>query len=272
MNEKQGISLSHYRPGDEKKIVDFLNLCFGYSGWGDMQKWYWNYTSYPAFEEKNVFTMRKEDEIVGHRGLRFRNLAIKGCNIPTALLGDTAVDPRYRCLGIYRWLHKLTLETARSRGACLAFTWNRKGSTTYRNNKKTHFIELKQSPTYFRIINPEKLFKVGVSNFIRENKEVKNVLLGLKTNLYLGLGRFEFPIAELLDQGGEQLLTKGRKMLVVFHEMSLPLLVNLKNGGKFRKIKCLFLLFFGQKVKIRFSSPIALLQGISTGLRLLRHV
>lgn len=271
MNEKQRISLSHYRPGDEKRIVDFLNLCFGHTGWGDMQKWYWNYTSYPAFEGKNVFTIRKEDEIVGHRGLHFRNLVVRGCTIPTASLGDTAVDPRYRCRGLYRWLHKLTLEAARSGGACLAFTWNRKGSTTYRNNRKTYFIELKQSPTYFRIINPEKLLKVKVSNFIRENKEVENMLLGLKTSLYLSLGGFEFPIAELLDRDSERLLTK-RRMLVVFHEMALPLLVNLKNRGKFRKIKCLLLLFLGQKVRIKFSSPIALLKSILTGLRLLRYV
>ena len=68
-------TIRSYEPGDEVCLVDFLNLCYG--DWGILQQWEWRYTDYPTFEKDNTFILESNGEIVGHRGLQYRDLVIR---------------------------------------------------------------------------------------------------------------------------------------------------------------------------------------------------
>ncbi|GAH04215.1 unnamed protein product, partial [marine sediment metagenome] len=108
---EHNIAIRPYQIGEEAQIVDFLNLCYGQ--WGTLAKWEGLYPQYPTFDKDSVFIIEENGEIVGHRGLHFRNLVVRHRdNIPTATLGDTAIHPLYRSLGLYARLHEVTLRVA----------------------------------------------------------------------------------------------------------------------------------------------------------------
>jgi len=275
MDEKQKLaqfSLRPFKPGDEANLVDFLNLCYP-GGWGDMEQWVWAYPRNPFFERDNVFIIESNNQIVGHRGMHLRELIIRGKRVPIAFLGDTAIHPDYRAFGLYSRLHQTTLKAAKFKGACLALTGNSRGSITYNHNKKTGFIEIKRSHTYIKVINYEKFFQKQVSDFIARREKLKSLLQGLETNLYLHFGKAEFSLKELLNRDNLTLAasSKSGEVRVILAESSLPWLVEFATGGKLRKMGSLLALLFSRKMKIRFSSALALMKVAWAGVRMVRH-
>lgn len=249
----ENITVRHYKDGDEAKIVDFLNLCCG--EWGTVRKWQGLYSQYPTFDKDNVFIVESDDEVIGHRGLHFRDLMLRGNKkVSTALLGDTAVHPNYRGSGIYDKLHGITLRAAAAKGGCLAFTWNLKGSSTYNHNKKTGFVEIKQALAYMKITNPEKIFRGGLFDLIYKNQKLKKTLQNLNSELYFCLGKSEFSIAELLGVTNQKPKGNRETIKLIFDESSLSALASFRNRGKLWRIRCLALLALRRKMKVKFGS------------------
>jgi len=267
-NLSQKISLRPYRAGDENNIVDFLNFAYP-RGWGDLEQWKWHYVDYPTFEKDTVFILETDGTIVGHRGLFLRDVFIPSIGkVRTVSFGGTAVHPDFRGFGTYSRLHQATLETARSKNACLVFTWNARGLITYRHNKKTGFTEVRRGAYYAKILNHEKVLKSQFSDFMRGNGEIVNLVKGFKDHLYLGTGNSLFSVAEIL--GGEPDLTKARKRVkIIFDQSAFPLMLKFKEGGKLQKVISLFSLLLSRKMKIRFTSLSILLKLAWRGVRII---
>lgn len=276
MDERQKLanfSLRPFKPGDEATLVDFLNLCFSGSS-QNKEHWEWAYPRDPFFDRSNIFVIESNNQIIGHRSLHPRQLIIRGKKVPTAFLGATAIHPSYRGQGLYTRLHQATLNAARSRGVCLALTRNSRGSITYNHNKKTGFIEIAQSPTYIKPINYEKFFKGEVSGFIARRGKLKSIVQGFETNLYLHFGDAEFSLLELLSEDNPTAAVSDKKgeVRIILAKNSLPLLVKFLVSGKLQKMKCLLLLLLSRKMKIRFSSFLALAKVVRVGIRAVKYV
>jgi len=263
-----GITIRSYKSGDEAEIVDLLNLCYG--GWGDLRKWQALYAKYPTFTKDDVFIIENEGEVIGHGGLRFRDIELsQGHRISTVSLGDAAVHPQCRGLGLYASLHQARLQAAESRGASLVLSWNLKGSTTYNRNKKTGFIELRQAPAYMKVINPGKVLESGLSDFIHKNQKLRSVLQDLGNDLYFAVGAAEFSVAELLGKIKQQPKVTREGVKLILAESSLPLLTNFRTMSKVQRIRGLTLLLLRRRVKIRFGSPVAFLKVARKGVAIL---
>jgi len=247
------ITIRPYNTGDEEQILDLLNRCYG--EWGNLQKWRAFYTNYPNFTSDDIFIIENCDEIVGHRGLHFRDVKLNQVNVnSTVTLGDTAIHPSYRKHGLYTNLHYVTLEAAKNRGAILAFTWNLKGSTTYNNNKKTGFVEIRQLPTYMKVINPGKVLKTGISDFVFKNQRMRNTIVKLRTDIIFVIGETEFSVAELLAETDQQLEERENKVSLTVDENAISLLTNFRAMNSLERFRSLVSLLLYRKVKVRFSS------------------
>lgn len=255
-----------YKPGDENEIIDFLNLSYG--GWGDIQQWKWKYAEYPTFEKDNIFIVEIDNNIVGHRGLFFRDIIFSTGKICTASLGDTAVHPNYRGYGIYTTIHNATIQVAKSKNACIIFTGNARGGITYKHNKKTGFIGIKR-PIYIKMLNPEKIFQTQFKSRIKKNKKLMKLVDDLKKHLYIGMGNSIFSIMELFDDYSQRLnKSKSKERVeILFSEDTFPLLIKLKNTGKVGKGFYLLWLVLSGKLKIKFTSLRILFKFIWRGVR-----
>jgi len=276
MDDKQRadeFTLRSFKPGDEASLVALLNLCYP-GGWGSREGWEWRYPHCPSFQRENIFVIESNNQIIGHGGLHLGELIIRGNQVSTGSDVDGAVHPAHRGSGLWTRLHQARSERARSKGVCLSIMWPAKGSITYNHYKKTGFIEVKQSHTYLKPINEEKVFKGELSDFIAHREELKCLLQGLGTNLHLRFGEAEFSLDDLLHIDSSSLPANNKKgeIRIVLAKTSLHLLGEFVSGGKLRKIKAILLLFLSRKLKIRFSSPIALLKVARTGIRIVAYV
>lgn len=262
------IIVRHYKNGDEAKIVDLLNLCYG--EWGEVAKWQGLFPRYPTFNKNDVFILESNGEIIGHRSSRFRHLITPdNRSIFTAQFADTAVHPKYRRFGLYTRLHGLTLHAVRAKGACLIFTTNLRGSTTYNHNKKTGFIELGRAPAYAKIINPDKVLRSALSDFINKNQKIRDSLQILRNDLFFSIGKTEFSAVELLGETAQQVKTSGDRVTIIFAR-SLPFFVTkFRISGRLQKIASLVWLLLRGKIRIKFSSFKALAKFIRKGVRVL---
>lgn len=251
------IATRSYEPGDEAQILDFLNLCYG--EWGTIQKWCVRYTDYPTFNKDNVVLMEVNGGIVGHGGTHFRDFIVRKRKLYTASLTDAAVHPCYRGKGLYASLVDIRLKLARSRGACLVFTWHLKGSNPYNHNKKIGFIEVKQFPVYMKVIRPEKVIKSGLFDLLHKNQRLKETLWELGIDLFFCLGKFKFSTAELLSRVDKKLRKDRGKVEIVLDKNSLFIMANFRGMSKLKRIATLIMLILLRRMKIRFSSFKALL-------------
>jgi len=262
------IIVRHYKNGDEAKIVDLLNLCYG--EWGEVAKWQGLFPRYPTFNKNDVFILESNGEIIGHRSSRFRHLITPdNRSIFTAQFADTAVHPKYRRFGLYTRLHGLTLHAVRAKGACLIFTTNLRGSTTYKHNKKTGFIELGWAPAYAKIINPGKFLRSGLSDFINKNQKIRDSLQDLRNNLFFSIGKTEFSAVELLGEPAQQPKTSGSRVSIIFDESPLFLMTKFRTSSRLQRIASLVLLLLCGRIRIKFSSFKALAKFIRKGVRVL---
>ena len=276
-NTKPPISVREWRQGDEDNIIDFLNSAY-LGGWGNTAQWEWRYPRDPSFASSNIFIIERDDQIVGHRGFHPRQLVIQKKKIPVVFLGDTAISHNYQELGLYSSLHSATLEAAGNKGACLALTQNSRGSVTYRHNKKTGFVVIKQNSTYIKPINHTRVFQEEVSTFISRRKDLRHLLGSLETALAIQFDETVFSLRELLNDDSQTASPNKKKnaVRIILVKDSLTLLIRFAIGGRFEKVKCLALLVLHRKAKIKMRAKVSSLATLGrivfAGIRMLKYV
>jgi len=260
----ENFTFRSYKPGEGTNIVNFLNLCYGF--WGGLDKWQRLYPEYPNFNNNDIVIIEDKGEIIGHRGLHFRNLALSNkSNALTVSVADTAIHPRHRGSGLYAKLHRVTLQMARTKGAVMAFAWNLKGSATYKNNIKSGFIEIQQPLVYAQIIRPEKVLKAGLVHLIHRRGKLREAL-AKSGELYLTMGKSRLSLAELAGAKQEDL---GKRVEIILNKDALSLLVNFRSWGRWQRISSLIRLIITGKARIRTNAPGALAKLCVRGIKVL---
>ena len=258
------IKTRSFKRGDETQIVRLLNTCFG--DWGSVQKWNARYLRYPNFDEKDVFIIEKDGEIIGHEALHFKDLLLDNkFAVPTVTLSDAAVHPNYRGQGLHNKLLVFMLQEAKSRGAGLVFSWYLRDSGLHKHSKKMGFSEVKQPPAYMKIIRPEKLLRTGLLDFLHKSPGLEEKFDELSYDLYFGFGEATFSMAELLDKRSQN-TQKERKIQVVFNEDSLRSLIKFRNMTKRQRLFSLVSLLVLRRAKIKFGSFAAFMSLARKGL------
>ena len=242
-----------YKPGDEVKIVKFLNLCFG--DWGTLRKWRSSYLQYPTFSKDDVFIVERNGEIIGHESLHFRDLEInQDYKLLTVSLSDAAVHPHYRGRGIHNKLMEIMLQVAKLKGAGLVFCWYLRGTGLHAHSKKIGFVEIKQLPAYMKVLSPEKVLRSGLLDFVHKNQKLKNELQDVDYNLCFRFGKSQFSISELLNKADKKPVKNHKKVVIIFDESSISLLAKFRNMDKRQRLQQLVLLVLLRKAKVKFSS------------------
>ena len=260
-----------FKRGDEARIVNLLNLCFG--SWGTVQQWRKAYLQYPNFERDDVFIIEKKDKIIGYEGLQFRDLVLQpDCKIRTISLRDAAIHPRYRRRGLHAELLETMLQTAKSRGAGLVFSWYLRGTSLHTHSKDIGFIEVKQPPAYMKVIRPEKVLRSGLLDLLHKSQSLSKKLQDLDDHLSFRFGKSEFSVTKLLGKDDDKSAKDQRKVEIIFGEDSLVMLAKFRNMNKRQRLKCLISLFLLRRVKIRFSSFKALLNLTRKGLAVIGSI
>lgn len=247
----------HYKLGDEAKILDFLNLCYG--EWGTIEKWCTRYTKCPTASEDSVILMEANDGIIGHGGTILRDLIVWKRKLHTASLSDAAIHPRCRRKGLYARLVDMRLKAAKTKGACLAFTWHIKGSDAYNHNKKIGFIEVKQFPVYMKAVRPANVIKSGLLDLLHKNQRLKEVLKELEVDFRFRIGKLECSVAELLGRVDKKPKKDRSRIEIIIDENSLFVMTNFRNMSKIKRLTSIILLILLGRAKVRFSSFKALL-------------
>ncbi|MBA7564213.1 hypothetical protein ES708_05875 [subsurface metagenome] len=234
--------------------------------YGMADKPVWEEPEYPTFNNDDILIIEDSGEIIGHRGLHFRNAVLRGdSSVLTVSSGDTAIHPLHRGSGLDSELHETALQMAKTRGAVLAFAWHLKDSASYNRNIKSNFIEVKQTPVYARIIKPEKVLKAGLLHLIHRRAKLRQVLAKLK-EMYITIGKTRLSLAEL---AGEKPADSQKTIEVILKESSLSLLVNFRSWGKWRRVLTLVLLIITGKARLRTTSPGALVKLFIRGIEVL---
>jgi len=260
----KNLPLRSYKSGEETNIVSFLNLCYGV--WGKPDKWQRLYPEYPNFNGDDILIIEDKGEIIGHRGLHFRNLALsRDSSVFTVSSGDTAIHPRHRGSGLDRKLHDTALQMAKTRGAGMAFAWHLKGSASYHRNISSGFIEIRQTPVYAQIIKPEKVLKAGLLNLIHRRGKLREALAKSK-ELYLVIGNTRLSLAELAGARRED---SGKIIEVVLNKNAISSLVNFRSWGRWQRIGSLILFLITGKARVRTNTPGALAKLCVRGLKVL---
>ena len=242
-----------YKPGDEVRLVKFLNLCFG--EWGNLKKWHGLYPQYPTFNKDDVFIIEKNGEIIGHESLHFTDLVINGdCELRAVSLSDAAVHPHYRGRGIHNKLMEIMLKTAKLKGAGLVFCWYLRDTGLHVHSKKIGFVEIKQPPAYMKVLRPEKVLRSGLLDFMHKNQKLMNELQDVDHNLCFRFGKSEFSVAELLNKTDARARKSQKKVVIIFDESSVSFLAKFRNMDKRQRLQQLILLVLLRKAKVKFSS------------------
>ena len=260
----ESFTLRSYKSGEETNIVNFLNLCYGF--WGKPDKWQRLYPEYPNFNGDDIVIIEDKGEIIGHRGLHFRNLALsRDSSVVTVSSGDTAIHPRHRGSGLDRELHDTALQMAKARDTAMAFAWHLKGSASYKRNIGSGFIEIRQAPVYARIIKPEKVLKAGLLHLIHRRGKLREALAKSR-ELYLTMGNIRLSLAEL---AGAEREDSEKIIEVVLNKDAISLLVNFRSWGKWQRIGNLIRLLITGKARVRTNAPGALVKLCVRGLKVL---
>jgi len=262
--QRETTVVKKYVQGYEAKIVELLNLCFGQ--WGDLERWQYKYPQYPTFDNKDVVIVEHEGEIVGHSGIHVRDLIITNeCKVLAALLGDAVVHRDYSGKGIYSKMIKLRLESAKSRGVSLAFTWVLRDSIAYKACKKRGFIEVRQPLLYMKMLRPEKILINRLSLLCRSHK-LMNAFHQFKMDIYFSLGNEEVHLNELLNET----VKKEGFIRIILSEKALPSMIHFQRISRLRRTTTLLFLLLSRRVKVKSSSMSTFLKFILNGIKVLK--
>lgn len=255
-----------YQPGDEERIVAFLN--HSYSTEEKLESWKWANLDHPAFDKNNEFIiMRNGGEIVGYRRIVVRELLIAGIKLKTVLMGDTAIHQDLRGRGIYSWLHQVTLKAAISQGAAMAITFNSRGSITYNHNIRTGFIPIKQIG-YFKIINHYKVLKRELKRLVTSNNKAKALLRNFDGVLIIKLNDQVLNVSDLIEKNECHARPKGM-IQISFTEDAVPLLVSFRKGNINQRIGSLLKLLLTRKIRVKTNAPLCFVKFAWQGVRFL---
>jgi len=250
-----------YVQGDEAKIVELLNLCFG--EWGNLEKWRYRYPQYPTFTNEDVVTAECGGKIVGHGGIHVRDLIVKnGCKVLAALLGDIAVHPDFRRKGIWTKLLEVRLESAKSRGVSLAFCWVLRGSITHETNIKRGFIEVKRPPSYIKMLRPEKILANRLTDLLYTNQKFMNALRKFGMEVSFCRGKGEIYSRVLLNEP----VKKEGWLRIILSEEALPSIIHFRRISRLRRAATLVFLVIFRKIKVKSSSMSIFLKLIINGI------
>jgi N-acetylglutamate synthase-like GNAT family acetyltransferase len=259
-----GMLVRSYKKGDEVQIVRLLNICFG--NWGSIQKWNACYLEHPNFDEKDIFVIEKDGEIIAHEALHFRDLVMSdGSVMSTVSLRDAAVHPDYRGQGLHSKLLVIMLEDAKSRGASLVFSWYLRDSGLYEHSKKIGFIEIKQPAAYMKVARPENVIRSGLLDFLHKSPNLKEKISRFGNDLCFSLGNVEFPLAELLGKYDQNTMLNEKKIKIVFKESSVPSLIKFRSMTGRQRLLSLASLLILRKVSIKFGSLAAFMTLVRKG-------
>ena len=267
----KGAVVRPFKRGDEARIVNLLNLCFG--EWGTVQKWRKLYLQYPNFEKHDAFIIGKNDEIIGYEGLFFRDLVMqKDCKLRTFSLRDAAIHPRYRRRGLHAQLLEMMLQAAKSRGAGLVFSWYLKGSSLHVHSKDIGFVEIKQPAAYMKVMKPEKVLRSGLLDLLHKSQSLSRTLQDLDSELVFRFGKSKFSVTELLGKTDKKPAKDQGKVEIILDEDSIVTLAKFRNMNKRQRLKCLISLILLRRAKIRFNSFNALLNLAQKGLAVIGSI
>ncbi|MHA1705031.1 MAG: GNAT family N-acetyltransferase [Promethearchaeota archaeon] len=256
-NPEQDIIIRHYKPGDEEKIVKFLNICYG--RWGNLKKWQYLYSSYPKFSNDNIVIIEHNGEIIGHGGIHFRELVIKGDRrFLVAIMSDGATHPSYRGKGLHTKILDYRLKLAKSRGACLSIYWVMKDSPSYRNGIRLGFREICSYNMLIKILNPKKFIIFGLIDILNKNTKLRKVLQELDFDVQLYVQEQQISIKDFLNDPHE----KRGYIKILLDKSAVHTIANFRGIGKFKKMLFLLHLMLFGKIKIKFNSIKTLLKFI----------
>lgn len=246
------IIVRNYKPGDEDRIVKFLNLCYG--EWGTPEKWRALYSRHPTFKNEDIFIIEKDDQIIGHESLHYRDLEIpRASPLNTATLSDAATHPLFRGQRLHNKLIEVMLETARANGAGLVFSWYLRGTGLHAHSKKIGFVEIKQPSAFMKVMRPGKVLQSGLSDFLQKNPRLKLVVPDFG-NITLQLGEYKFSIMELLGAQREKPSKIGESIEIFLDESSITVLAKFRTLSMRQRLQSLIMLLLLRKAKIRFHS------------------
>jgi predicted N-acetyltransferase YhbS len=247
------IIVRNYRPGDEDRIIKLLNMCYG--EWGSLQKWRSLYAQYPTFKKEDVFIIEKDNQIIGHESLHSRDFKIsRDSYLNTVTLSDAATHPSYRSKGLHNRLIEFMLQTAESRGAGLVFSWYIRGTGLHAHSKRIGFVEVEQPTAYMKVINPGKLLKSGLSDFLQKNPKLEFKVQGFSDNLHFRLGESQFSVRDLFGVPSKKPIETDKNVEIVFDESSIRLLAQFRTMNMRQRLQGIILLLLLRKAKIKFNS------------------
>ena len=243
------ILLRSYEPGDDDKILSFLNLSYGH--WGERQRWDYVYKDQPLFSPQDATIMEIQGEIIGFGGMLSRHLTFNNKNLTVVLFGDGAIHPDYRGMRLHSKLLKERFRRAWDKNVCLCIGWVMKNSDAYKSDMKVGFVDVQQHHTYMKIINPANVLKAGLSDLLSKNKRLRTALLSLEFPIFFKTGDQSFSLTELADETAE---IPKKCMNITLKKEGIKFISSFRSVGRIRRTLLLVYLIITRKIKVSFPS------------------
>lgn len=194
MDLTQGYSIRPYEPGEEKDIVDLLELVF--NGWpyfdldcSPLDHWRWKHLYNPV-GRSIVYVSESEGEIVGSVSTCPIKLKLGNRIFMCGFAADTAVHPNYRNKGLYKALNeaKKAQEVASGLDIHIGMTKNifliKRSKRSLRNTIPfgvTNFIRIKDVDLYLKM---SKISRAWLKKYILTLKKKVNVVTNFSKPAY----------------------------------------------------------------------------------------
>jgi len=250
--------IRNYHEGEEERIVDFLNFCYG--RWGNINKWKYRYPSYPTFDKNNITVLEYEGKIIGHGGIHFRKMVFTNGAILVGLLGDGAIHPNFRGMRLHSRILHHRFEIASLEGAPLVLGWTLKGSGAHKSDIRAGFVEIKQLPAYIKIIKPEKVLKAGLKDFLAKNQKIRKILEETGVDISFRFEKYSFKIQSIIPATEISTLSEKDYIEIILNEKAMKYLVSFGSVDRVRKVLSLLYLLVSRKIKIKLGSLRAFLK------------
>lgn len=143
------------RPGEEKKHLEILNLC--YNPWGGKDKWNRRYQEHNFNISENVIVVEEDGRWLGGGTTWFRKAFLKNNKkVRVYIAGDAYVHPNHRGKGVYSTFIRARNELAQKKGAALGLSFITMYETPFMALQKYGFVDLFYPTTKILVLNPEK--------------------------------------------------------------------------------------------------------------------
>lgn len=147
--DQRSWQVRHYRPGDEKKIINLLNKFSSIPKNEDW--WQWKYQRNPAGESV-ILVAEAGDDIVGHYALLPWKFKIAERHILAYQAVDAITHTEYQKQGIFTLLDNMSIDEAKARGAPFVFGFPNRLALPGHLKVGWHIVA--RLPYLFKILNP----------------------------------------------------------------------------------------------------------------------